>query len=75
MIARHLQYIGCDTSRIFADEPSKVGETEFSDGLYPNAAGYAIWVAALNPLPRPQRCQLPASDRVGKSFLATIFWC
>lgn len=52
-VARDPQFIRCDTYTIFADEQGDAKETEFPDRLHLNAAGYAKWVAALNPLLAP----------------------
>jgi len=42
--------IRCDTWSIFADADGNAKPDEFPDLLHPNAAGYAKWVAALNPI-------------------------
>lgn len=40
----------CDTWSIFANEQGAAKPEEFPDLLHPNAAGYAKWVTALNPI-------------------------
>jgi lysophospholipase L1-like esterase len=40
----------CDTWEIFADEQGAAKKEEFPDLLHPNAAGYAKWEAALQPI-------------------------
>ena len=52
-VARDPQFIRCDTYTIFADEQGEAKPAEFPDRLHLNAAGYAKWVAALNPLLAP----------------------
>ncbi|MDB6024045.1 MAG: multifunctional acyl-CoA thioesterase and protease and lysophospholipase [Verrucomicrobiales bacterium] len=44
------QFIRCDTWSIFADEKGDAKLEEFPDLLHPNAAGYAKWKAALDPI-------------------------
>jgi hypothetical protein len=44
------QVIPLDTWRLFADANGDAPAGEFPDRLHPNAAGYAKWAAALNPL-------------------------
>ena len=44
---------GCirlDTWSIFADADGNAKPAEFPDLLHPNAAGYALWLAALKPV-------------------------
>jgi lysophospholipase L1-like esterase len=40
----------CDTWSIFANEQGVARPEEFPDLLHPNAAGYAKWATALNPI-------------------------
>jgi lysophospholipase L1-like esterase len=40
----------CDTWSIFADAHGDAPQAMFPDLLHPNAAGYAKWTAALNPI-------------------------
>ncbi len=61
LIAGDPQFIQCNTYTIFADAQGDAKKTEFPDLLHPNAAGYAKWVAALNPLLQPLR--LPAAGQ------------
>jgi lysophospholipase L1-like esterase len=61
MVARDPQFMRCDSYTIFADEQGDAKPAEFPDLLHPNAAGYAKWVAALNPLLAP--LQLPAAGQ------------
>ena len=61
MVARDPQFTRCDSYTIFADEQGDAKKTEFPDLLHPNAAGYAKWVAALNPLLEPLR--LPSASQ------------
>lgn len=61
MVARDPQFIRCDSYTIFADEQGDARKAEFPDLLHLNAAGYAKWVAALNPLLTP--LQLPAAGQ------------
>jgi lysophospholipase L1-like esterase len=44
------QFIPCDTWSIFADAHGNAKVEEFPDLLHPNAAGYAKWKAALDPI-------------------------
>lgn len=46
-------FIRCDTFSIYADENGNAKPEEFPDLLHLNAAGYAKWVAALNPILSP----------------------
>jgi lysophospholipase L1-like esterase len=46
-------FIRCDTFSIYADENGNAKPDEFPDLLHLNAAGYAKWVAALNPILSP----------------------
>jgi lysophospholipase L1-like esterase len=50
IVAGDPQFIRCDTFTIFANEQGEAKKEEFPDLLHPNAAGYAKWVAALNPM-------------------------
>jgi lysophospholipase L1-like esterase len=61
MVARDPQCSLCDSYTLFADEQGDAKKAEFPDLLHPNAAGYAKWVAALNPLLAP--LQLPAAGQ------------
>ncbi|HEY1790793.1 MAG TPA: GDSL-type esterase/lipase family protein [Verrucomicrobiae bacterium] len=40
----------CDTWSIYAQADGNCPKDEFPDLLHPNAAGYAKWIAALNPI-------------------------
>jgi lysophospholipase L1-like esterase len=42
--------IRADTFGVFADEDGNAKKEEFPDLLHPNAAGYAIWKAVLDPI-------------------------
>jgi lysophospholipase L1-like esterase len=44
------QVIPLDTWRLFADANGDAQLSEFPDQLHPNAAGYAMWAAALRPV-------------------------
>jgi lysophospholipase L1-like esterase len=44
------QFTRCDTWSIFADANGEAKAEEFPDLLHPNAAGYAKWKAALDPI-------------------------
>ena len=44
------QLIRCDTWSIFANENGNAKKEEFKDLLHPNAAGYAKWKGALDPI-------------------------
>ena len=44
------QFIRCDTWSVFASEQGDAKQEEFPDLLHPNAAGYAKWKAALEPI-------------------------
>ena len=59
LVARDPQFIRCDTYGIFADEQGDAKKAEFPDLLHLNAAGYAKWVAALNPLLAPLQLPIP----------------
>ena len=61
LIAGDRGFIRCDTYTIFADAQGDAKKAEFPDLLHPNAAGYAKWVAVLNPLLEPLR--LPAAGQ------------
>ena len=61
MVARDPQFVRCDSYTIFANEQGDAKRAEFPDLLHPNAAGYAKWVAALNPLLTP--LQLPTAGQ------------
>lgn len=50
LVRRDAGFIRCDTWSIFADADGNAKPEEFPDLLHPNAAGYAKWVAALNPI-------------------------
>ena len=50
LVAGDPQFIRCGTYTIFANEQGDAKKEEFPDLLHPNAAGYAKWVAALNPI-------------------------
>lgn len=43
-------FVRCDTHAIFADADGNAKKEEFPDLLHPNAAGYAKWKAALEPI-------------------------
>ena len=43
-------FIRAETYRIFANEQGNATKEEFPDLLHPNAAGYAKWKAALDPI-------------------------
>jgi len=61
MVARDPQFIRCDSYTIFADDQGDALKAEFPDRLHPNAAGYAKWAVALNPLLAP--LQLPTTGQ------------
>jgi hypothetical protein len=44
------QVTALDTWTLFTDEAGDARKAEFPDLLHPNAAGYAMWAAALRPL-------------------------
>ena len=50
LIKGDTQFIRCDTWSIFADAEGNAKAEEFPDLLHPNAAGYAKWKAALDPI-------------------------
>ncbi len=50
LIKGNRQFIRCDTWSVFADENGNAKVEEFPDRLHPNAAGYAKWKKALDPI-------------------------
>jgi lysophospholipase L1-like esterase len=50
LVKTDVQFIRCDTYSIFADENGDAKKEEFPDLLHPNAAGYAKWAAAVEPM-------------------------
>jgi lysophospholipase L1-like esterase len=48
--AHNPKVIFCDTWGLFADAQGASKKEEFPDMLHPNAAGYAKWKAALQPI-------------------------
>ncbi|HMP81587.1 MAG TPA: GDSL-type esterase/lipase family protein [Verrucomicrobiota bacterium] len=50
IVAADAQFIRCDTYSIFANENGNAKKDEFPDLLHLNAAAYAKWVGALDPI-------------------------
>ncbi len=56
-VARDPLCVRCDTWSLFEDGQGGAKKEEFPDLLHPNAAGYAKWTAALQPILR--QCKVP----------------
>jgi len=50
LVKPHPKFLLCDTYHLFANAEGNAKPEEFPDLLHPNAAGYAKWVAALQPM-------------------------